>query len=68
MFPQVWCVSDHVMMCGSEGVRVCGVSGLGGTSLATVLGKATTPPQEAILVTPTWVTPTEVCCHGNIVK
>ena len=47
---------------------MCGVSGLGGASLATVLGKATTPPQEAILVTPTWVTPTEVCCHGNIVK
>ena len=50
----------HIVMCGHEGVRVCRVNGVDEMSLATVLGQRTTPPQEALLVTPKWVAPDQV--------
>jgi hypothetical protein len=57
----VWCVCGHLVLFGGEGVRVCRVTGVEGVSLATVLGQRNTPPQEALLVTPGWVDPTEAC-------
>lgn len=47
---------------------VCRVSGMDRASLATVLGKTSIPPKEALLVTPTWVGPSQVCCCGNELK
>jgi hypothetical protein len=63
---QVWCVCGHLVLFGGEGVRVCRVTGVEGVSLATVLGQRNTPPQEALLVTPGWVDPTEVCVVASI--
>ena len=50
-----------MVICASgEGVRVCTVTGVRETSLATVLGRKTTPTHEAILVIPEWVEPDKV--------
>lgn len=57
----LWYVYGHIVMCGHEGVRVCRVNGVDEMSLATVLGQRTTPPQEALLVTPKWVAPDQPC-------
>ena len=58
--PQAWCVCGHLVLCGGGGVRVCRVTGVERVSLATVLGRRTTPPQEALLVTPSWADPAQV--------
>ena len=57
----VWCVWSQVILCRGEGVMVYRVrSGECSASLAAALGCVATPPREAILVNPQWVSPDQV--------